>query len=167
MGRKASNVIKSKSTKSAMGKHPDKFVKWNKDKFSSACDLIDRYKQFDEIYKRIRKGILDKNLLRKLKDMLKKERMEVKKEVKEGSARSLSSWMDQDAICESLANEMYRMAKRCFETGDVKHGQRFIDLMVKFLRLSYIARKERMIEEAQKLLHELKEIYGKISSNNL
>jgi len=64
----------------------------------------------------------------------------------------VESWLDHDTIARELAEECYEMAKRCFEDGDIKGGQKFLELVVKFFKLSQKAKFEIVAEEAQRAL---------------
>ncbi len=53
----------------------------------------------------------------------------------------VEGWLEHEVIARELADECYRMAKRCFEDGDIKNGQK--------------ARFEVVAEKAQKALAEM------------
>jgi|GEM_PF-1448215 hypothetical protein len=131
-------------------KHPGK-------NFSTDAELIRReYERFKELYRRLRKlgPERDERLQQEIKQILLKRALKSQKEVEAGRRKfaHVESWLDHDAVARELAEECYEMARRCFEDGDVKDGQKFLELVVKFFKLSQKAKFERVAEEAQKAL---------------
>ncbi|MEM2909814.1 MAG: hypothetical protein QXO01_01930 [Nitrososphaerota archaeon] len=114
------------------------------------------YRHFKELYRRLRKLGLkrDKQLQHEIKQILLKRALKAQKEAELMQRRFVHvvSWLDHDAVARELAEECYEMARHCFEDGDMKNGQKFLELVVRFFKLSQKARFEVVAEEAQKAL---------------
>ena len=138
-------------------KYKEYLVKHPRKNFSTSAELIRReYERFKELYRRLKNlgSERDERLQQEIKQILLKRALKSQKEI-EASRRKFAhveSWLDHDTIARELAEECYEMARRCFEDGDIKGGQKFLELVVKFFKLSQKAKFEIVAEEAQKAL---------------
>ncbi|MCS7135484.1 MAG: hypothetical protein RMJ14_01850 [Nitrososphaerota archaeon] len=138
-------------------KYEEKLVQHPRKNFSTRAELIRReYERFKELYRRLRKlgPKRDERLQQEIKRILLKRALKAQKdaEIVRRSFAQVESWLDHDLVARELAEECYSMARRCFEEGDIKNGQKFLELVIKFFKLSQKARFEIMAEEAQKAL---------------
>ncbi|MEM2236258.1 MAG: hypothetical protein QXE40_04030 [Nitrososphaerota archaeon] len=138
-------------------KYEEYLVQHRRKNFSTNAELIRReYERFKELYRRLKKLSLrqDERLRQEIKQILLKRTMKAQKdaEISQRKFAQVESWLDHDVVSRELAEECYAMAKRCFEDGDIKNGQKFLELVVKFFKLSQKAKFEVLAEEAQKAL---------------
>lgn len=70
--------------------------------------------------------------------------------------QNAESWDDRDKLCRRLASQCYKTAQWFMKSGDYKQGTKWMNLVLRFLRLSMDPKAKEDVDRVEKELAELK-----------